>query len=105
MFLRNRTGPAGATRGAIRLPDYIEPKTGNAIARSAEYTFSYRNSYVTADAKGEVIHLDSVVLQVEGGGSIQSNLDMRPGQLLVIGKTNYGSSSALVTILTAKILD
>jgi hypothetical protein len=70
------------------------------------YLFSYNRSYLSRDEKGEVIHLDRLVLDLPNG-SILTNVDLRSGQIVVVGKTNYekGGSSALIAVITAKLID
>lgn len=58
----------------------------------------------TRDDKVDVIHLSGVQLSVVDGGSIATDLDLRAGQMVVVGKTTY-QKSALIAVITAKVVD
>ncbi|MBZ5497050.1 MAG: hypothetical protein LAP85_11660 [Acidobacteriia bacterium] len=108
-FLRNRIGESGSTNGVISGPTISVPnsetKPESLGLVTQTYTLSYNASYLSHDEKGDVIHLNNVNLKTPSAG-IQTNLDLRPGQLVVVGKTAFArSDSALIAIVTAKIVD
>jgi len=99
LWLRNRVGRKAETSGSFGVLE-IEGKGRTA----GGYSFSCTISHVTHDAKGNVIHLDGVYIQT-AGGAISTNIDIRPGQMVVVGKTSFAGNQALIAVLTAKIVD
>ena len=99
LWMRNRVGRKAETTG-------IFPRS-EAAARgrsSSGYTFSCSISHVTHDGKGDVIHLDNVDI-ITGSGRIETNIDIRPGQMVVVGKTSYEGDQAMIAVLSARIVD
>jgi hypothetical protein len=100
LWMRNRVGGAAETSGRTPMPE-IEGKPRPASL----FRISCMISHVTHDAKGDVIHLDNVDIMSEGGG-IRTNIDIRPGQMVVVGKTSFDrGNQALIAVLTAKIVE
>lgn len=109
LFLRNRTGGGGSTSGKMTLPE-AQAKGGAAPARGGmpqgSYEFNYDRSYLTREDKGDVIHLSGLKLTVFGGGSISTDLDLRSGQTVVLGKTSARiENTGLIAIISARIVD
>ncbi len=104
IFIRNRTGADGKTNGSLPPPD--------AEMQAGSYSLSYNRSYMTRDDKVDVVHLSGLELMVSGytgrtpgaGGSISTDVDLRTGQMVVVGKTTIGRS-ALIAVLSAKVVD
>ncbi|HYK87286.1 MAG TPA: secretin N-terminal domain-containing protein [Acidobacteriota bacterium] len=86
------------------------------------YDFGYRTCRLTHDEKGDSIHLDELSLSLQykerrqsAEGQIvtgsdhrgfQTNLDLRPGQMVVVGKTNFQvGTDALIAVISAKVVD
>ena len=69
------------------------------------YILSY-NSYLTHDERGDLIHLDNVSLQIGQVSGITTNIDLRPGQMVVVGKSNFETGiGALIAVVTATVVD
>jgi hypothetical protein len=98
VWTRNRLG--GSSRASGNLPVVLADGKETVLG----YNFSYASSYLTHDPKGDVIHLDGLEIETQGG-RISTNIDIRPGQMVVVGKTSYDRRQALVAVLTAKIVD
>ncbi|MBI4470560.1 MAG: hypothetical protein HY650_14695 [Acidobacteria bacterium] len=114
LVVRNREGKEGSVTGVVPSSPETPLKTF--------YTFSYRSADVARDEKGNVIRIDRLILgaripiPVESGAQddkvqyqntgVQTNVDMREGQMVVIGKANVdGSNNALIIVLTAKVVE
>jgi hypothetical protein len=103
IFMRNRTLERGSTVGFLASPEG-EAKS-SAVGRG-NYSFTYSHSYLTHDEKGDLIHLDNVSLQLWPGSSIATNIDLRPGQMVVVGKSNFETGNgALIAVVTARVVD
>ncbi len=105
IFMRNRTGAIGKTDGSLPPSDAEMP--------AGSYSLSYNRSYMTRDDKVDVVHLSGLQLMVSGpisgrtpggGGSISTDVDLRAGQMVVVGKTSIGKS-ALIAVLSARVVD
>jgi hypothetical protein len=105
IYLRNRTGGGGNTSGNIALPA-LDALPGNAGIRETSYQFRYERSYLTHDEKGDVIHLSGVYLGLSRNFSISTDVDLRSGQTVIVGKTSVGMGNmGLIAVITAKIVD
>lgn len=101
LFLRSREGLGANTSGA-----------GAAAADATAgpfYHASYRSVDVSQDAKGNVIKISRLQLTIKApgvpsGASFGTDVDIREGQKVVIGKTGFGPD-AIVLVLTAKVID
>lgn len=103
IFMRNRTLERGSTVGFLASPEG-EAKSFLALPRN--YTFTYSHSYLVHDEKGDLIHLDNVSLQIGHGSSISTNIDLRPGQMVVVGKSNFETGNgALIAVVTVRVVD
>jgi hypothetical protein len=98
LWMRNRVGSEAETMGNFPMAN-LEGRVKN-----AGYRFSCVISHVTQDGKGNVIHLNNVHIFTPGG-NISTNIDIRPGQMVVVGKTSFEGNQALIAVLTAKIVD
>lgn len=107
IFVRNRSGAEVRTDGSLprSAPD----------GQPGSYTLMYDRSYLTRDEKVDVIHLSRLVLSVSSsssevgrgggrGGSISTDIDLRSGQMVVVGKTTIGQS-ALIAVINARVVN
>lgn len=104
IFMRNRILEHGSTSGFLALPgsDTKSP----ASLMSGRYNLSYSHSYLTHDEKGDLIHFDKVSLGIAQASGIDTNIDLRPGQMVVVGKSNLETGSgALIAVITARLVD
>ena len=113
LFVRSRVGQAvevssiGSPPGPAGLPTNI----------TAHYTLRLNSLRLSQDEKGSTVRLDgmrfSARIPIGQGTSFQyidsgfnTDLDVREGQKVVVGKTGIGSSSeALILVVTAKVVD
>jgi hypothetical protein len=85
----------------------------NGVIASGElkalYSFIARPSAVTEDPQGRLIRLDHLHLIVKpsGGGEvgIRTEITVREGQRVVVGKSNMGAGQSLILVLTAKVTE
>jgi len=96
-FLRSRDGDNGRASGFIV----------DSVAQTRNsYAFSFSGASLTADRQ---IRMNNVVLEVKtpaGELGFRTQLDIREGQKVVVGKSNVvGTDDALVLILTAKVIE
>lgn len=115
--LRAREGEEAATSGNAG-------QISGEVPQIASYHLSYRNAAVNASEQGNVIRLDRfrfdlkvpIVSSTSPDGKafgfvysdigFSTNLDIRAGQKVVVGKTKTGSDkSAFILVLTAKAVD
>jgi len=73
------------------------------------YSFDVQPSAVTEDPKGRLIRLDNLRLEMHppGGGQtgIRTEITVREGQRVVVGKSNMGTDQALILVVTAKVTE
>jgi hypothetical protein len=73
------------------------------------YGFSVVPSAVTEDAKGRLIRLDNLDLSLHGPGdrvaAIHTEITVREGQRVVVGKSNMGTDQSLILVVTAKVTE
>jgi hypothetical protein len=73
------------------------------------YDFSVNPSTVTEDPKGRLIRLDNLTLNLHlpsGGAGIHTEITVREGQKVVVGKSNMGGTDqALILVVTAKVTE
>jgi hypothetical protein len=119
-FLRAREGRSAGTNGNTAA---LDP---GLRSQRTQYEIFYKNAVVSPGEKGSVIRLDDFRLRVlvptreytytDKGDTrtgvdrseihIQTNLDIREGQKVVVGKGKIdGSDKALILVMTAKALD
>ena len=110
-ILRTREGERGETVGSTVIANVQNaPLSG--------YQIGFARTSVAASDKGSVIRIDGfrfgtkVPYQTMPGSwnytdvGFQTNLDIREGQKIVVGKAKYeGSENALVLVITAKAVD
>ena len=113
IVIRSRVGPSLEANGIVSLP--VEPR------RNATYKFYCRPS-LTHAANGDMLHLGDLTLSLLIGGDIlgpdgkpapgsqargfNTTLDLRLGQMAVVGKTNFAvGNNALITVISARIVD
>jgi hypothetical protein len=79
-------------------------------ADKTQYGFTVRPSAVTEDAKGRLIRLDDLKLNLTASGGMQAGINteitVREGQKVVVGKSNIGGiDQALILVVTAKLTE
>lgn len=97
ILLRTQPGNRATARGTIA-------PTGE--TRTTSYSFEVQPSAVTEDPNGRLIRLDNLNLSVEGGdhnAGIRTEISVREGQRVVVGKSNIGSGGSLILVVTAKV--
>lgn len=102
VLLRSTVGSDVQSNGVLRLP--------GADSTSAQYFIGYRVESRPGNSRA-LIALTSFRFRAvlpNGGGesSLTTNLDIQPGQKIVVGKTNANNGeAALFVVLTARFLD
>ena len=83
----------------------IAPANG----RDTPYSFSVVPTGVTEDTKGRMIRLDNMQLNLRMPGDhnagIHTEITVREGQRVVVGKSNMGTDQALILVVTAKVTE
>lgn len=114
LVVRSRDGKEGSVTGVVPSPSDTTAKTF--------YSFSYRSARLTSDPNGNIIRIDGlnlgarIPLATESGAQgskiqyqntgVTTNVDVRDGQMVVVGKANVdGSNNALIIVLSAKVVD
>jgi hypothetical protein len=85
------------------------------------YLFSYNYSKLNHNADGDSVHLDQLRLALQfktkklvngllndeiNSQGLMTNLDLRPGQMVVVGKTNFEvGNNALSAVISAKVVE
>jgi hypothetical protein len=73
------------------------------------YSFSVQPSAVTEDPQGRLIRLDNLRLDIHLPGDhragIQTEITVREGQRVVVGKSNIGTDQSLILVVTAKVAE
>jgi hypothetical protein len=108
--LRTRDGKGGETNGV--LPSLV------AGGLPTNYYFQVGSSTITADFKERVIRIDDMrlhlVVQIKTSetnwqtqeAKINTSIDIREGQKVVVGKANIDNADdALILVLTAKVIE
>jgi hypothetical protein len=97
LFLRARDGDNGNASGYI-----VDSLNGNRHS----YKFSFSTAALTADRQ---IRMNNVSLEVNTPSGIlgfRTQLDIREGQKVVVGKSNVvGTDDALILVLNAKVIE
>jgi hypothetical protein len=107
-LLRTRESAGTSTNGTIRA---VPPNL-----KSGFYGLTLNRIGLSSDDKGRLIgaavHLQANLVEMDGSkelhheGNIDTTLDLREGQKVVVGKANIdGSQSALILVLSAKVID
>jgi hypothetical protein len=77
--------------------------------RGIPYRFDVQPSAVTEDPQGRLIRLDnlnlSLRLQGDREASIRTEITVREGQRVVVGKSNMGTDQSLILVVTAKVME
>ncbi len=115
LVVRNRDGETGSVTGVVPSSTSTPLKTF--------YSFTYRSSKLSAEPSGNMIRIDGlnlgarIPLPVESGETqgtkvqyqntgVSTNVDVREGQMVVVGKANVdGSNNALVIVLSARVAE
>jgi|ERR1035441_265151 hypothetical protein len=72
------------------------------------YDFEVQPSAVTEDLNGRLIRLDNLKLRMVGEGrnaGINTEITVREGQRVVVGKSNMGTGGSLILVVTAKVTE
>lgn len=100
IMLRTQPGNRAEARGVIAPPP---------PGWDTPYDFSVQPSVVTEDPKGRLIRLDNLRLHLRPQGKadadIQTEITVREGQKVVVGKSNIGTDQALILVVTAKVTE
>jgi hypothetical protein len=98
ILLRTQPGNHGRTSGVILNGD-----------SKATYNFEVQPTAVTEDPKGRLIRLDNLNLNITLPGDrhagIQTEITVREGQRVVVGKSNLGTDQSLILVVTAKVTE
>lgn len=102
ILLRTQPGNRAQANGVVVLPNYTN-------GGERPYGFSVYPNSVTEDGNGHLIRLEQLhlSLQMPGGheAGIQTEITVREGQRVVVGKSNMGNDQALVLVVTAKVTE
>jgi len=97
--IRIEPGRRASARGVIR----------EAGEGKSPYTLDVNSAAVTDDPKGRLIRLSdlSLTMRVPGGdeAGVHTDITVREGQRVVVGKSNIGPDQALILVLSAKVVD
>jgi hypothetical protein len=110
-ILRGREGKGGSTSGLMAPPGKVDPP--------AIYSLRYQNTAISAGEKGANIRIDNLgfnaklpLASASGAGyqfydaSINTDVDIREGQKVVVGKSSIDSASqSIFLVVTAKVVD
>jgi hypothetical protein len=97
ILLRTQPGNKAAAHGVVGTTDRMP------------YTFEVVPSGVTEDPKGAIIRLNNLNLTVHLPGErvagISTEITVREGQRVVVGKSNMGTGESLILVVTAKVTE
>jgi hypothetical protein len=97
ILLRTQPGNRAHTNGVIAL----------ASDSKANYTLEVQPSAVTEAPQGRLIRLDDLTLNISLPGDrhagVQTEITVREGQRVVVGKSNIGTDQSLILVVTAKV--
>jgi hypothetical protein len=99
ILLRTQPGNRARTNGVIAL----------ASDSKANYSFEVQPSAVTEDPQGRLIRLDDLTLNISLPGDrnagVRTEITVREGQRVVVGKSNIGTDQSLILVVTAKVTE
>jgi hypothetical protein len=104
---RGRDGTGGNVNGLL-------PSVSSDSAQPTTYSFRIHSVGITSEGKEPTIRINDLALQLDymlkNGGNyhaiINTSIDAKEGQKVVVGKANIDNAdSALILILTAKVID
>lgn len=111
LTLRGRDGQREEVNGNL-------PALNSDLPHAIPYGFNINSASISSDGKDRIIRIDHLVLHLrvpvkEGGehwsyqdAHIQTSIDVREGQKVVVGKANIDNAdNALILVLTAKVID
>ncbi len=112
MIVRARENNPGEASGLMAMP-------GAGDAARGYYTFKYTNAAISSDEKGRTIRLDRVRVNARvpypafpGAPQVQyhdvgviTDVDLREGQKVVVGKTSGPSMTSLFVVLTTRLVE
>ncbi len=96
ILLRTQPGNRAEAKGVITLSTH-----------DYSYTFSVTPSAVSEDPKGRLIRLDNLGMHVRVGNEpgFNTEITVREGQKVVVGKSNIGPDQSLILVVTAKVTE
>lgn len=102
LLMRDREGEGGGVNGAVVLGVRDTPAN--------PYSFRIGSATITSDGKERLIRINRLQFSLSTGGTSQvgvdTGIDIREGQKVVVGKANFGNSdNALILVLTAKLVE
>jgi hypothetical protein len=99
ILLRTQPGNRATTSGVIAL----------ASDSKASYNFEVQPFAVTEDPSGRQIRLGDLTLNISLPGDrhagIRTEITVREGQRVVVGKSNIGTDQSLILVVTAKVTE
>lgn len=97
ILLRTQPGNRATASGTIPTGD---PET--------KYHFEVQPASVTEDPEGRLVRLNNLNLSMSGGNNqaeIRTEITVREGQRVVVGKSNMGTGGSLILVVTAKVTE
>lgn len=118
MLLRSREGAQASTEGVMK--DAAELSTG--LVQAPSYVIQYQDVSVSGEGPKRTIHFNKFRFSAKLTAvnpsqpphtasfqtlniGLDTDLDIREGQKVVVGKTNVNGDSALFVVLTARVLE
>jgi len=102
VLLRTQPGNRAEAHGVFVLPNYTN-------GGERPYSFSVYPNSVTEDGTGRLIRLDQLQLTLHMPGdheaSFRTEVAVREGQHVVVGKSNMGTDQALILVVAAKVAE
>jgi hypothetical protein len=99
ILLRTQPGNRARTSGVIAL----------ATDSKATYSFEVQPTAVTEDPQGRLIRLSDLTLNISLPGDrhagFQTEITVREGQRVVVGKSNISADQSLILVVTAKVTE
>ncbi len=112
IVLRNKEGRTGATNGSASYPG---------TDKEARYRLVFR-CFTTGDKTNKTVRLDNLSLSLDIPSGLEeaatktgqsgyrtvafdTNLELREGQQVVVGKTGVGNGSAMIAVISVKIIE
>jgi hypothetical protein len=106
MIVRGRENNGGEASGVMAMP----------AADKSLYQFKYARAVIVPDEKGRIVRLDGVrigarIPYTSGAGvqyldtGVNTDVDLREGQKVVVGKTSVPGQTSLFLVLTARVVE
>lgn len=96
ILLRTQPGNRAEAKGVITLPPH-----------DYSYNFSVTPTAVSEDPKGRLIRLDNLGMHLRFGNEpgFNTEITVREGQKVVVGKSNIGPDQSLILVVTASVTE